>query len=213
MPLEHEPLRLVQGVRLAEDLLRDRELAEVVEIAGEPGQLDRRLVRAEAACDSRRVLADPLRMAARVGIALVDRLRQALRRPVLRGAVRRVRKLLEIGPEDRLGRVGADAVLAVLLRPVQRAVREPDQLVAPGRPASGTSRRLRSRSRGPRPRRRAAATRSTIERATAVACRSSCRGRRTANSSPPSRKPRRPAAGARRPGRARGRRPGVRSGR
>src|SRR6185436_18717352 len=80
MPLEHQPLRLVQRVRFAEDFLRDRELAEVVEIPSEPGQLDRRLLRAEPAGDSRRVLADPLRMASRVGIALVDRLRQALRR-------------------------------------------------------------------------------------------------------------------------------------
>src|SRR4051795_4976151 len=71
-------------------------------------------------------------MASRVGVALVDRLRQALRRPVLRGAVRRVRDLLEVGPEDRLRSVGADPVLAVRLRPVQRAVREPDQLAPPG---------------------------------------------------------------------------------
>ena len=40
VPLEHEPLRLGQRARLAEDLLRDRELAEVVQAAGEPGQLD-----------------------------------------------------------------------------------------------------------------------------------------------------------------------------
>ena len=132
MPLEDEPLRLAQRRRLAEDLLGDRELAEVVEVAGEPGQLDRRVVRAEAARDSRRVVADALRVAAGVRVALVDRLREALRRPVVRRAVRRVRDLLEVGPQDRLGRVGADAVLAVLLRPVQRAVGEPDQLVAPG---------------------------------------------------------------------------------
>ena len=71
-------------------------------------------------------------MAPRVCVALVNRLRQAPRRPVLRRAIRRVRDLLEVGPQDRLGRVGADTVLAVLLRPVQRTVREPDQLVPSG---------------------------------------------------------------------------------
>src|SRR5205085_8930679 len=75
MALEHEPLRITERVPLAEDLLGDRKLAEVVEIAGEPRQLHRRLVGAETPRDSRRVLADALRMAPRVGIALVDRLR------------------------------------------------------------------------------------------------------------------------------------------
>ena len=48
----------------------------------EPDQLDRRLVGAEPAGDPRGVLADALRVAAGVGIALVDRLREALRRAV-----------------------------------------------------------------------------------------------------------------------------------
>src|SRR5207302_6496684 len=107
-------------------------LAEVVEISGQTGQLDARLVCTEAARDPRRVLADALRMAAGVGVALVDGLREALGRPVPGGAVRRVRQLLEVGAQDRLGRIGADAVLAVLLRPVEGAVGEPDQLVAAG---------------------------------------------------------------------------------
>jgi hypothetical protein len=43
--LEHESLGIGQGRRLAEDLLRDRELAQVVQAGREPDQLD--LVRAE----------------------------------------------------------------------------------------------------------------------------------------------------------------------
>ena len=38
--LEDHPLRLGQRARLAQDLLRDRELAEVVQARGEPGELD-----------------------------------------------------------------------------------------------------------------------------------------------------------------------------
>ena len=63
VPLDHEPLRLAQRARLAQKLLGDRELAEVMEIAGEPRQLDRRLVGAEPPGDPRRVLADALRVA------------------------------------------------------------------------------------------------------------------------------------------------------
>ena len=40
VPLEHEPLRVGQGCRLAQDLLGDRELAEVVQAAREARQLD-----------------------------------------------------------------------------------------------------------------------------------------------------------------------------
>src|SRR5205085_7235770 len=125
-------------VRLAEDILRDRELAEVVEIAGEPRQLDPGLVCAQATRDPRRVVADPLRMAPGIGVALVDRFGEALRRPVPRGAVRCVGELLEIGAEDRLGRIRTDTILAVLLRPVEGAVGEPDQLIP-----SGALRRVR----------------------------------------------------------------------
>ena len=51
MALEDEPLGAGQRAGLAEDLLGDRELAEVVQAAREPGKLDLLLVEAEARCD------------------------------------------------------------------------------------------------------------------------------------------------------------------
>src|SRR5581483_4397714 len=60
--IEHEPFAVAQRRRLAEELLRDRELAEVVEVAREARELDGRLVRAEPARDPRRVVADALRV-------------------------------------------------------------------------------------------------------------------------------------------------------
>src|SRR5262249_61767873 len=74
MPLQHEALRLVQGPRLAQDLLGNCELAEVVQARGEPRQLDLPLVEPEAAADARCKLADALRMTARARIARVHRL-------------------------------------------------------------------------------------------------------------------------------------------
>ena len=41
--LQDEPLRLVQRARLAEDLFRNRELAEIVEACGQTRQLDLRI--------------------------------------------------------------------------------------------------------------------------------------------------------------------------
>ena len=49
--LEHEPLRVGQRARLAQDLLRNGELAEVVQAAGEARELD--LLRVEARVASR----------------------------------------------------------------------------------------------------------------------------------------------------------------
>src|SRR5439155_22165028 len=60
MALEDEALRLVEIAGLAQDLLRDRELAEVVEARREPGQLDLRLVDPEPPGDPRRELTHTL---------------------------------------------------------------------------------------------------------------------------------------------------------
>ena len=103
-----------------------------MEVPAEPDELDRRLVGAELPRDAGRVLADALRVPAVVRVARVDRLREALRRAVAGRAVGAVGELLEVGAEEGLGGVRAYAVLAVLLRPVERAVCQPDQLVAPG---------------------------------------------------------------------------------
>src|SRR5207248_8404555 len=82
-----EPLRLVERRGLAQDLLRNRELADVVQAAREPRELDLDLVDAEPARDPRGQLADALRVTSRVRVALVDRLREASRRLVARRVV------------------------------------------------------------------------------------------------------------------------------
>src|SRR5258707_7504427 len=73
MALQHQALRLVQRTRLTQDLLGNRELPEIVEAAGEPDQLDLRLVDSEPSCDPRRQLAEPLRVAGRVYVARRER--------------------------------------------------------------------------------------------------------------------------------------------
>ena len=81
---------------------------------------------------ARRELGDALRVAAGVDVARVDGAREARRGAEARRAVGPAREPLQLGELDHVGPVGADAVLAVLLRPVERAVGEADQLVAVG---------------------------------------------------------------------------------
>ena len=59
----------VSGPGLAEDLLRDRELAEVVQAAGQARELDLLLVEPEACCDPRGELGHARRVATRVCVA------------------------------------------------------------------------------------------------------------------------------------------------
>src|SRR5438477_516677 len=66
MALHDEPLRLVERGGLAQDLLGNRELADVVQAAREPRELDLRLVDAEPARDSCGQLADAFRVTPRV---------------------------------------------------------------------------------------------------------------------------------------------------
>jgi hypothetical protein len=130
VPLQHEPLGFGQLAGLAQDLLGDRELAEVVQARRQPGQLDRLRVDAEARRDAGRKLGDTLGVAAGVDVACVDRLRQARSGPEAGGAVGARRQALELGEFDDIRAPRADAVLPVLLGPVERAVGETDQLVA-----------------------------------------------------------------------------------
>ena len=130
MALEHEPLGLAEHARLAEDLLGDGELAEVVQAGREPRQLGLGLVEPEPAGDPGGEVADPLGVAAGVGVARVDGLGEAGGRAVARRTVGTLGELLQVGELERARLVRAGAVLALLLRPVERAVREPDQLVA-----------------------------------------------------------------------------------
>ena len=69
-------------------------------------------------------------MAAGVGVACVDRLRERSRGAVTRGLVRPGGEPLQLGELDDVRAVEPHAVLAVLLGPVQGAVGEPDQLVS-----------------------------------------------------------------------------------
>ena len=128
--LEHEPLGLGERAGLAQDLLGDRELAEVVQAAGEACQLDLLAIDPEPGRDPGRKIGDPLGVRAGVGVACVDRSGEAgcraeARRPVGPGG-----EPLQLGDLDHVGPVDAHLVLAVLLGPVESAVRAPDELVA-----------------------------------------------------------------------------------
>ena len=130
MAFEHEPFRVCEVSRLAEDLLRNRQLPEVVKRPGEARQLDLFRVQTEPQRDSRGQLRDALRVAAGVRVTRVDRLCKRSGRAEARGAVRAGCEPLQLSELDNFGTVEAHAVLAVLLRPVEGAVGESDQLVA-----------------------------------------------------------------------------------
>ena len=69
-------------------------------------------------------------MPARVRVAGVDRFRERRGGAIACGAVRARGEPLQLRELDQFRAVQAHAVLAVFLRPVERAVCEPDQLVA-----------------------------------------------------------------------------------
>src|SRR4029453_10466017 len=81
VPLEDEPLGPRQGTRLAQDFLGDGELAEVMQAAGEPCELDLLLVEAEPRRDPRREIRHARGMTPRVRVTQVDSLGQARRGP------------------------------------------------------------------------------------------------------------------------------------
>ncbi len=125
-----EPLGAGERPRLAEDLLGNRKLAEIVEAAGEAGQLDLLLVEPEPRCDPGGELGDARRVTARVGVSEVDCLRQACSGAEAGGAVRPDCQPSKLGELDDVRPIDVDTVLAVLLRPVEGAVREADELAA-----------------------------------------------------------------------------------
>ena len=130
MPFEHEPLRVGQRAGLAQDLLGNRELAEIVQAAREARDLDLLLVEADPLREAGGEVGDAARMAAGVGVAQVDGLREAGGRAVAGGAVGAVGEAAELGELDDVGAVEVHTVATVLLGPVERAVGEADQLVA-----------------------------------------------------------------------------------
>jgi hypothetical protein len=140
--LQHHPLRLGERPGLAQYLLGDRELAEVVQACGQARELDVLLRQPEAPGHTGRELGDALRMAAGVDVAGVHGPREAGGRSEAGGAVGPAGQSLQLRELDHVRPICAHAVLSVLLRPVERAVGEPDQLVAVGR--------MRRRGRNPR---------------------------------------------------------------
>ena len=129
MTLEHEPLRLRERAWLAQDVLRDRELAQVVEAPCEPGQLDLLPVDAEPGRDPGGELGHALGVAAGVDVAGVDGLGEARCRPEAGSPVGAGREPLQLGDLDDVGAEDPDSVLAVLLGPVEGAVRLAHELV------------------------------------------------------------------------------------
>src|SRR5205823_1241454 len=102
----------------------------VVKAAGEPRQLDLVAGEVELLRDLRRERGDALRMAARVRVPRVDRAGERRGGAEARDAVDTARDAAELGQLRDVGPGEPHLVLAVLLRPVQGAVGEPDQRVA-----------------------------------------------------------------------------------
>ena len=130
MTLEHQPLGCAQRTRLAEDLLRDRELADVVQASGEAEQLHLVGVQLHARADAGRQLADLGGVLAGVGVARIDRAGQSGGREEARVPVVSAREQVEVADLGRAWPVDARAALAPVLRGVERAVRDADKLAA-----------------------------------------------------------------------------------
>ena len=81
MAPEHELLRAGQRAGLAEDLLGDGELSEVVQAAGDAHQLDLLRLEPQLLGDARGELPHDERVTARVGVPARPRRARALRRP------------------------------------------------------------------------------------------------------------------------------------
>ena len=105
----------VEARRLQQDRVGDRELADVVEERRVAEQVELRLREAELAADRERELLHAARVAGRVGVARVDRRREALHRRG-RALLEQPVRLLErdVLGLDRLGRLAK--LLGALLR-------------------------------------------------------------------------------------------------
>ena len=132
MALEHLALARGERAALAQDLLRDRDLAEVVKAAREADELDLLLRQAEARRARGRQLADPLGVAADVRVARVDRTGERGGRVQARDPVGAGRELLEVLGDGPVGLVDPDAVLSLGLRPVEGDVGDAHELAALG---------------------------------------------------------------------------------
>src|SRR5204862_7329435 len=78
MRLHHGPLLGGQASGLREDLVRDTDLADVVQQSTELEPLQRALAEAELAADKQREIRDPARMGRRVLVVRLERIRKGL---------------------------------------------------------------------------------------------------------------------------------------
>ena len=101
-----------------------RQLADVVQPACEPDQLDLLVAEAELHADVRGEVADPGRVAALERVARVDRARERRRRLQPRRPVGRARQPPQLRHGRHVDAIDADTVLALALRPVERDVRD-----------------------------------------------------------------------------------------
>ena len=130
MALEDEALGLVQGAGLSQDLLRDGELAEVVQAPGQACELDLLGLEAHSLGHARGELADHVGVRARVGVARIDRMGKRCRRAQARRPVGPLGEAAKLGELEQVGAVDAHAVLAVLLGQVEGRVGHAHELGA-----------------------------------------------------------------------------------
>ena len=128
VPLEDEALRVGECVRLTEDLLGDRELAEIMQSAGETDELDVLGGEPKAAGDLGGKLTDRVRVAARIGVPGVDGVSKRRRSAEARLPVGPLGELVELCDIDQLGMEEARPALAGTFRLVESFVRRLNEL-------------------------------------------------------------------------------------
>ena len=183
-----------QPARLLQDLVGDPDLAEVVQQTRDPDLLDELLAEPELLGDALDEARHRLRVLTRVGVLDVDGADEVLGGLETCLARRKLRQLL--------GREGADdgwieekqPILPVLLRPVERTVDRPlEGLTVVGIPWEDAD--TDADRHGGAERRTSSSTMPIRNSCTNSAAASPSQSRRSANSSPPSRKARAPPSG------------------
>src|SRR5215217_4009499 len=130
MALEDEALGLVQGAGLAQDLLGDGELSEIVQGAGQACELDLLALEAHFLGHPCRELPDHVGVGARVGIAGIDCMGERGRRPKACRAGGPRGQAPKLGQLEQVGAVDPDPVLAMLLGQIEGRVGHTHELGA-----------------------------------------------------------------------------------
>ena len=128
--LEHVLLAPRERARLAQDLLGHGELADVVQPAREPDQLDLLLGQAQTRGDPGGEIADPGRVTSLERVAGVDGARERRGGLEPRRPVRRPRQPPQLRDRRHVRAVDANPVLALALRPVEGDVGDANECVA-----------------------------------------------------------------------------------